>query len=541
MGSPPDRKGGSPVDTIGVTFSPTKLEWAAAAGISVAAAFLAVVPGTPTPVDEVLPLLAGVAVMFAAMSWQFPWRFAPLAAVPLLIGMAIGVPDPSLRALSYGAVLSASALLAALSSMVEGRISTFRAGLLAAVCVAMLHLIGLRAQEIVPALIAVTSAVLLTSVFSHLGSVAPAGLALSIAAGVIVPFHPLRSSLMLPAILLALWFVRRPRASAAACALLLAAAAGWVPLLIVLLLLATPLVATAAPDRASLVAFPAAGALGSLVAAPLLFHPALLRDLFRTDLFRMATAGSLLCAAAFLRPQQAAMAIIAAAAVMVLDHRGHSPASELPPAVFCAALLLLFAWSGVTSAQFPFPLPLAAIAMASAIALVPSIPALRQGAGIVAFAGACALLFWSPNSVTVQNEEVALRGGESHVMRPVQLVRSLWVVASGANLTAIKTGTVVGSVDVIDDVGHGWRRDLRIGEIADWGAFRREVRFLSANVLPGDPAGPWVGYGERAFPVGSGRIKVGTSRPIAIVQVTASRDLPPDARLHVERLELPAP
>ena len=98
------------------------------------------------------------------------------------------------------------------------------------------------------------------------------------------------------------------------------------------------------------------------------------------------------------------------------------------------------------------------------------------------------------------------------------------VILSAANVSRLKPGTVVGSIN---------NAPLRIGDVADWGFLRREHHHASRNRIPNNPAGEVRDYGHAAWIDGAARFPVRGS-----VVVTASRALPANARLQIESFEL---
>lgn len=156
------------------------------------------------------------------------------------------------------------------------------------------------------------------------------------------------------------------------------------------------------------------------------------------------------------------------------------------PLVVIALMLTLFAWSGAVARAFPYFL----------------------------VAGE-AKPRW-----TVAN---ALAPGETATYFVPDRAHAL--VVSLANGLEMKRGTVVATVD---------GRAVRAGDVADWGAARREVWWRARVVRPADPAGVLSGYGYEAWVDGAGRIPIGPNREIT---VAADPRLPRDVRVQVEAFE----
>src|SRR5205085_2675496 len=116
-----------------------------------------------------------------------------------------------------------------------------------------------------------------------------------------------------------------------------------------------------------------------------------------------------------------------------------------------------------------------------------------------------------------------LKPGESTLLDVPPNARSL--VLSGANMPRLGRGTMVGEVNAMP---------IRIGDVADWGAFRREDYHASRNALPHNPAGMIRGYGYSAWIDGAGRVPASGVR----MRVSADAHLPRDARLQIEAFEL---
>jgi hypothetical protein len=163
-------------------------------------------------------------------------------------------------------------------------------------------------------------------------------------------------------------------------------------------------------------------------------------------------------------------------------------------------------------------------AYAAAVALF----ALWPWSGLVARAFP-RFLYATPGSPRQQVIGLALAAGES-VSVDVPRVQSVILTASGANTAGMAVGRVVGRIDI----GNA-RRDLRIGDIADFGFLRREQFFRSRNAPPRWPTTDIRGYGQTAWMHGAGRVMLpGSGRSM---RITAARDLPAGARLQIESVD----
>lgn len=163
---------------------------------------------------------------------------------------------------------------------------------------------------------------------------------------------------------------------------------------------------------------------------------------------------------------------------------------SVPAAAILGFMMLFFAWSGVVARALPWFLRVAEPA-ASRVAI-----------------------------------HRALAPGESVRFDVPPATRSL--IASGANVAHLSRGTLIGRIEP-------GGRELRIGDVADWGYLRREQFYGSRNPLPSDPAGRLHGYGYRAWVDGAGRIAL-PNRASSII-VTADAALPAGSTLQVEGFE----
>ena len=224
---------------------------------------------------------------------------------------------------------------------------------------------------------------------------------------------------------------------------------------------------------------------------------------------------------AFARYSTAPLWFLAAAAMLVpLAARTRV---ALPVVVIGIVMLILFPWSGIVAHVFPLPISLVALVGVLAVALVGETASLV--AGVLA---AGALLFVIPplQPRTAAPIGIALAANQSYAIDIPPNAKSAVVAISGANVASLKPGTVVGRVD---------DRDLRIGDIADFGFMRREHFHASRNTLPRDPVWDVRGYGQMAWLYGAGRITI--DHPASPLLVTAAPSLPDAARLEIESVE----
>ncbi|MEO6486802.1 MAG: hypothetical protein ABIO78_02545 [Thermoanaerobaculia bacterium] len=121
--------------------------------------------------------------------------------------------------------------------------------------------------------------------------------------------------------------------------------------------------------------------------------------------------------------------------------------------------------------------------------------------------------------------QMALRPAQSVLVEVPRNGRAL--ILSGANMPRLTKGTILGRIDP-------GARIVRMGDLADWGARRREHFYASRNPLPRDPAGQLRGYGQEAWFDGAGRVPI---QP-GMYRVTADPSLPRAARLQIDAVEL---
>jgi len=194
---------------------------------------------------------------------------------------------------------------------------------------------------------------------------------------------------------------------------------------------------------------------------------------------------------------------------------------------FPARLLLLpFLAAAVIAIlpKFRVPTPIRIPLYACAVALF----AMWPWSGIVARA----LPAFLRSEVPAANRRpvwIALARGESVSIDAPAPSRSVEITISGANASRLRKGTLMGTVEV-----GGLRREIRIGDIADFGYTRREQFFRSHNPSPKRPIDDVKDYGQSAWLHTAGLITIASPHAFQSIRVSAARDLPPDARLQIE-------
>ena len=245
--------------------------------------------------------------------------------------------------------------------------------------------------------------------------------------------------------------------------------------------------------------------------------------------------------ALFARPHPAVILVLIA--LLVLAREPGARSASLRASAVAGALLFgtiaLSPWSGAAAAAFPLFaerglwIPFAAVAAAAAL-----LPFPRTGAIVGAAAFAAFALFLPKAPVHVEPVRTAIAPGESFVLAPPGPTRAVEIVISGANVSGLDAGTLLGRLDVVDAAGEAYARPIRVGDLADWGAFRSGDLFRTRNPLPLRPGWTIEGEGREAMLRGDGKLRVRLERPVGRIVVAADAALPPDARLQIERMEV---
>jgi len=193
-------------------------------------------------------------------------------------------------------------------------------------------------------------------------------------------------------------------------------------------------------------------------------------------------------------------------------------------AVLCAVAAIAIAVSFVERMRFAV--------YACAIALF----AMWPWSGIVARAFP-KFLIASPPPETNRPVWIALERGQSVSIDAPDRKHAVGITASGANAARFRKGTLMGTVEIVGRTGRLVRREIRIGDIADFGFMRREHFFASRNPPPTHPINDVIGYGQSAWLHAAGWMVIGSIDEIASLRFTAAPDLPPGARLQIEAVD----
>jgi hypothetical protein len=216
---------------------------------------------------------------------------------------------------------------------------------------------------------------------------------------------------------------------------------------------------------------------------------------------------------------------------------------SVPLSAFVLVMSGLTAWSGVVAGAFPLPVPLVIVVALAAGAWAGagndgtdsgSLPRLR---GAIAAGLAAAVVLLHP-ALESRREVIAsdlriVAGGSVSIPLPagVDVVR---LEISGGNVAGLGGGVAIGRVMV--EPG-GESRDLHIGDVADWGARRREHFLAADNRQPLEPAGPVFGRGREAFLSGAGIVRIDANEGRTLT-IEALPTIGEDGRLLVAVVEV---
>lgn len=518
------------------------------------AAVVAVSVAAPSDnfVDRALPLYA---LAFAIVALLEGRRFgdAPLAlALPLLAVARVAVHDENLRILVYGVVLASSVTIFAARTLARhGELTVVEGLALTGVCVAAMKLVPLSPPLAPAQAVAIAGSLILVASLAGRRGIDAGALLVAIAAGIVTPLDPLKGSLFPLLLAAALWALRGPSPFSIAALVGCSALAGrwsW-PLaaLVVAALLLEEIVDAARARRsapAALVAAIPAGSLapgtGALAAAA--FAPESIASFARLTLSARAGAAALAATGLVLRPALGTLYMLGALAVLLSsaarEERGEGPVTKPIPLVataLVAAMIALAGYSGAVVSRFPLPLPLASVALVALVALaawpVRRAPALAIVLSTSLLVAAVALLH---GGVTAGASRVVavLAPGQTYEAG-IEAADALRVELAGGNLAGLAPGEVVATVEAFDAEGRVARREVTIGEIADWGFGRPGHYFAARNEWPLVTGAKIAEYGSEAFFGGSGTIEVAFPRSVRL-RVTASPALPASGRINVD-------
>jgi hypothetical protein len=204
----------------------------------------------------------------------------------------------------------------------------------------------------------------------------------------------------------------------------------------------------------------------------------------------VAVVATLFTPAIPLRTLALPLAVLMAAGI-VRVFRLRIPNANIAAALLLAVPLLFFAWSG---------------------AFARTLPLMLRGV---------------PSRATRQPVQMALRPGQSVELDVPGGSRS--IVLSAANMARVREGTILGRIEPGGVV-------IRMGDVADWAAFRREQYHAARNRVPYKSAGLLRGYGQGAWIDGAGRVTL--PRTASRIVVTADPSLPAAGRLQIDAFDM---
>ena len=231
-----------------------------------------------------------------------------------------------------------------------------------------------------------------------------------------------------------------------------------------------------------------------------------------------------------------------AVALLVLAVRtlGHGATYVIAAAVLTAAFFARYSLATIyIAAAIVFLIPLLDRLRPLTYAAALVIFALWPWSGIIARA-LPVVRNYQPSCANRQPVVSALAASEALPIGVPPHVRSVIVTASGGQMARFKPGRVVGAIEATDTRGRVTTRQIRIGDIADFGFMRREQFFGSRNSLPRFSPGEMRGYGASAWVWGSGRAALTCAADMASLRVLAAPDLPRQTHLQIDAVDFPA-
>lgn len=507
---------------------------------------------SPTPVDRALPLIAAIVVVAGWLAVSDRIRDLAALSVPLLPLVAVSVPEPSPRLMTYGAVVMLTLLLVAVDLFRESGDADYgRAAALLVLALVPAHLVPLAPARAPSLVFLIGGALLILWQCARDGRVRPIHLVLAFAVAAVTPIVPFRASLYPLVLAASLGVLRRAEEGArsartflyVALALLAAGAAGRWSLPIPGAAVAAVLLAArrGKEEDSGLVTAPwwGGGSMGGV--GVLLFAPGLAVSSVARGALRALPFAILLVSSFFVRPFLGTAFLLAGLCFVAADReqKGGPVALRPVPIMLALVFILLFAWSGVVAASFPLPVPAVLLGLLVLAIVVPLAGGRRFWGGALA-ALAFVLFSWvvpeSPAS-GAGGAGISLKAGESVILPLDRPAKRFHLVATAADVSWRGPGEPLGTIEALGTEGEGWRRSIRVGDIADWGAFRAEQFFFTRNPLPHRPAGGIRGWGREAMLLGHGRILVEVPENVTVVRVSAREELGAGERLIVEGVE----
>ncbi len=384
----------------------------------------------------------------------------------------------------------------------------------------------------------------------------PLRLALVFAVAILTPISPLRVTLLpvvIAGMLVALRAVAsagerqaRSRALTVVVALVMGAVVGkWALILVGLPILvrAVPLRRPTSTGSTASAAWLVPVADASMIALrPVLLVPRIATDLFACSGSTALSFLALLVLASLARPFVGVALVLGGLILVAADPamgRRRSIASA-PTLVLLFLMLSWMAWSGLVAAEFPLPLSPVRLVLVVALVTIPLLFSARRIGGAVAAVGFVVLLSLGPPPVRTapQSSPLAwLHSGEQHGFHLSPPSRRVTLTVSGSDISDRRPGEVLGTVEGLGMDGNGWKRRIRVGAAADWGAFRPGQIYFTGNPLPARPAGAMEGDGRMSWRRGAGALVVEFPEPVTFVRVRAAEELSAAETLIVDSIE----
>jgi len=209
-------------------------------------------------------------------------------------------------------------------------------------------------------------------------------------------------------------------------------------------------------------------------------------------------------------------------------------------AFFAAAFFARYSLASVyIAAAIVFLVPLLERARPLAYAAALVIFALWPWSGIIARALPL-VRNYDPAGGDIRPIAQALAASESLPLSVPPHVRHAVVTASGGQMERLKPGRVVGTIEATDTNRRVTTRQIRIGDVADFGFTRRDQFFASRNPFPRFSPGEIRDYGANAWLWGAGRTAIACAADMTSLRVVAAPDLPQQAHLQIDAVEFPA-
>ncbi len=524
--------------------------------LTVAACVIVTVAAEPlTPVDQLLPLFGAIVALSAGFLWRSRLSVPVLSLVLLLISARLGIESESLRLLSYGLVTAGALFTHAAVVTMRGSLPIRDALFLLLSAGVVLRFAGAASDLWWRHSATLLGACLLLAALTEAFETKEEGnererrvscvsLAIALIACVITPAHPVIAVSFPLLLAAAVWFTRQRSPQGAILLILTAALCGrWGALMALCILAGTftrRLFMRSSPGSPML-AWPVVSHFFFSLTTPLRFvlgFPFALR--LGVELEILIPSFLLLVLSFVVRPQLAFFFLLAAAALLASSIRRpvNTGASLAVTAAFLVTIVAFFSWSGAFRAAFPLPLSLLAIASVAAIMAVPFLPG--RLSSLAPFLAAAIFLVGAggePPKIS-QDLESSLAAGESALIPLSRSTRHLTLGAMGINLSSLREGSPVGRIELVDGAGRGFGREVTVGELSDWGAYRDEQVFANWNPVPRLPDGPVTGLGSSAWLEGVGLIPIRHHLPITALRVTGSSSLTRGARLRLTAIHI---